>query len=108
MAVLSMFYGIIVSMYYYDNTQHKNHISILNIKRKESVFSIPDGEMIEGKMQSTRKKLVQAWIIIHQDELMADWELAISGEQVFKNRTFKIDESTNNICKTTTKLHIFY
>jgi hypothetical protein len=32
---------------------------------------------------------VQAWIIIHQDELMADWELAISGEQVFKIEPLK-------------------
>ena len=29
-------------------------------------------------------KLVQAWIEIHQEELMADWELAIRGENVFK------------------------
>jgi hypothetical protein len=29
-------------------------------------------------------KLVQAWIEIHKDELMADWELAIKGETIFK------------------------
>jgi len=29
-------------------------------------------------------KLVQAWIEIHQDELMADWELASQGEPIFK------------------------
>jgi len=29
-------------------------------------------------------KLVQAWVEIHQDELMADWELATKGEAVFK------------------------
>lgn len=29
-------------------------------------------------------KLVEAWIEIHQDELKADWELAIKGEQLFK------------------------
>jgi hypothetical protein len=28
--------------------------------------------------------LVQAWIEIHQDELMADWKLAIEGKEVFK------------------------
>jgi hypothetical protein len=27
---------------------------------------------------------VQAWIEIHQDELMVDWELAVNGQQVFK------------------------
>jgi hypothetical protein len=29
-------------------------------------------------------KLVQAWIVIHNDELMADWDLAINGEAIFK------------------------
>jgi len=29
-------------------------------------------------------KLVQAWIEIHNDELLADWDLAICGETIFK------------------------
>jgi hypothetical protein len=29
-------------------------------------------------------KLVTAWIEIRRDELMADWELAVSGQQRYK------------------------
>jgi hypothetical protein len=29
-------------------------------------------------------KLLAAWIEIHYDELMANWALAVKGEQVFK------------------------
>ena len=29
-------------------------------------------------------KLVQAWIEIHKEDLMADWKLAVAGEPVFK------------------------
>ena len=29
-------------------------------------------------------KLVQDWIEIHKEDLMADWDLAINGENVFK------------------------
>jgi hypothetical protein len=29
-------------------------------------------------------KLVEAWIEIHRDELMADWELAASGQTIFQ------------------------
>lgn len=29
-------------------------------------------------------KLVEAWIEIHQEELMADWQLAVEGQQLFK------------------------
>ena len=29
-------------------------------------------------------KLAQAWIEIHQNELIADWNLAVKGEPIFK------------------------
>jgi len=29
-------------------------------------------------------KLLQAWIELHKEELIADWELAVSGEQPYK------------------------
>jgi hypothetical protein len=28
--------------------------------------------------------LVQAWVELHQDELFADWELALNGEEPFR------------------------
>lgn len=84
MAIISMFYGIIVSMYYFDNKQHKiPHIHI-KYQGEEAIFSIPNGEILEGDIKSSKKKLIIAWIEIHQDELMADWELAINGEEIFK------------------------
>ncbi len=27
---------------------------------------------------------IQAWIEIHKDELIADWELAVNGQEIFK------------------------
>jgi hypothetical protein len=84
MAIISMFYGIIISMYYFDNKQHKvPHIHV-KYQGEEAVFSIPNGEIIEGNMKSNKRKLVEAWILIHEDELMANWELAINGEEIFK------------------------
>lgn len=49
-----------------------------------AVISIPDGELIEGQIKSNKMKLIQAWIEIHHDELMANWELALKGENVYK------------------------
>jgi len=34
-------------------------------------------------------KLVQAWIEIHKEELMADWKLAVEGQSVFKIEALK-------------------
>jgi len=88
-AVISMFYGIIVSMYYLDNRQH--HVPHIHVKyqEQEAVISIPQGELLEGELKSNKMKLLQAWIEIHQEELMADWELAIHGENVFKIEPLK-------------------
>ena len=79
-----MFYGIIVSMYYFNNRQHKlPHIHV-KYQDQEAIFSIPDGELIGGELRSNKSKLVEAWIEIHKEELMADWELAVNGQEIFK------------------------
>lgn len=83
MGIISMFYGIIVSMYYLDNRQHiipHNHIKYQD---EEAVISIPEGLLLEGMLKMNKMELVQAWIEIHQEELMADWQLAIKGETIF-------------------------
>ena len=84
MAVISMFYGIIVSLYSFDNRRrHKPHLHA-KYQDAELVISIPDGAVLAGALPPNKMKLIQAWIEIHQDELMADWELATSGKEVFK------------------------
>ncbi len=45
-------------------------------------MSIPDGEVLAGSLPAGKMKLVRAWIEIHQDDLLADWELAVSGRPV--------------------------
>jgi len=50
----------------------------------EAVVTIPDGEVLEGEIPRNKMKLVQAWIEIHQDDLMADWELAVNGQPLYK------------------------
>ncbi|MBU1820772.1 MAG: DUF4160 domain-containing protein [Bacteroidetes bacterium] len=83
MPVISMFYGILISMYYFDNKQHKLPHIHAKFGEFESVFSIESGEVIEGNLPQKKVKLVEAWIEIHSEDLMADWELAISGQRVF-------------------------
>ena len=48
------------------------------------VLGIPEGDILEGAIPRNKLKLVEAWIEIHRDELMADWELAINGQQPYK------------------------
>ncbi len=84
MPVISMFYGIIIRMFYFDNKEHQlPHIHI-EYSDKKAVLSIPDGNLLAGDFPANKLKLVQAWVEIHKDELMADWTLAVSGSTVFK------------------------
>jgi hypothetical protein len=89
MAVISMFYGIIISMYFLDNKRHSiPHIHV-RYQEEETVISILDGTILEGNIKQNKMKLVQAWMEIHHDELIADWNLAINGENVYKIEPLK-------------------
>ncbi len=84
MPTISMFYGIIVRLYYFDNQQHNTPHIHVHYQDESAVIEIPNGKVLEGSLKRNKLKLVEAWIEIHRDELMADWELATNGEPVFK------------------------
>lgn len=89
MPVISMFYGLIVSMYYLDTKQHKlPHIHV-KYGETEAVYQIPDGRLLEGVLPANKEKLIQAWIEIHKEDLMANWQLAVSGTSIFKIEPLK-------------------
>jgi hypothetical protein len=49
----------------------------------QAVISIPDGKLLEGELPAKKLKFVQVWVDIHEEELMANWALAVKGEPVF-------------------------
>ncbi len=84
MPVISMFYGIIIRFYLIDNKQHGLPHIHAKYAEFEASISIEDGEILAGKMPRKQLRLIQAWIELRRDELLADWELAISGELPYK------------------------
>ena len=84
MATLSIFYGIIISMFYGDNKQHKQPNIHAQYQDFEASFAIPSGELIAGDFPQKKMKLVQAWVIMHEEDLMANWELATTEHNIFK------------------------
>jgi len=84
MPTISMFYGIIVRMLFIDTQQHNLAHLHVEYQGEQAVITIPDGELLEGVLPPKKLRMVQAWIAIHEDELMADWALAVKGEPVFK------------------------
>jgi len=84
MAILSTFFGLVISMFYGDNKQHKfPHIHV-RYQDMKAVFSIPEGELLEGSLPKKKIKLVQAWIILHEEDLMTNWDLATNEQNIFR------------------------
>jgi len=84
MPAISTFYGVIVYMYFLDNKQHKQPHIHVKYQDDEVVVGIPDGKILAGEIPKAKMKLLQAWIEIHKDELVADWQLAVTGQLPYK------------------------
>ncbi|MFM8333780.1 MAG: DUF4160 domain-containing protein [Candidatus Methylumidiphilus sp.] len=84
MPTISMFYGIIIYMYFFDNERHSLPHIHARYQGQMGAFSIVDGALLSGDIPMPKVKLVQAWIEIHREELLADWELAVNGEPTFR------------------------
>ena len=74
-----MFYGVVVYMYFYDiQKHHRPHVHV-EYAENTAVIAIEDGETLEGDLPRNKLKLVQAWLEIHREDVMADWSLAVRG-----------------------------
>ena len=71
-------------MYFADNRRHKQPHVHVRYQDYEAVYAIPDGELLEGELPKGKTRLVEAWLELHRDELMADWSLAIQSQPLFK------------------------
>ena len=81
MPTLSMFYGIIISMY--NRNEHNPPHFHASYQGYVATFDF-DGELKEGDMPRTQCKLIAAWAAIHRDELIANWELALNKQSLYK------------------------
>lgn len=84
MPIISMFYGIMIRMYFLENNEH--HLPHIHARfaEFEASISIEGGEVLAGELPRKQLRLVQAWMELHRDELFANWTLAAEGEQLYK------------------------
>ena len=83
MPVISQFYGILIYMYREIGCHHNEpHI---HIKYNEYEMSINiKGKVLNGKIPKKQKKLVDAWITLHTEELKAAWYALNNDGEVIK------------------------
>lgn len=78
-----MFYGILIKMFFKDTEKHKLPHIHAEYQGSVAVYSIMDGAILAGALPNNKNKLVVAWMEIHKEDLLADWELAVHGKKPF-------------------------
>ena len=73
MPEISLFYGIRVTMYYDDHNPPHFHVEYAGNK---AIIDILNASVMRGALPNKQLKLVLAWCVLHQDELMQNWELS--------------------------------
>lgn len=79
MPTISMFYGIVIRMYWKDHARPHLHAFYSG---DEAAFSVSPAKKIAGRFPKTAIRLVLKWVKLHKRELMKDWDLASSGRQL--------------------------
>ena len=67
-------------------TGERHHIPHIHAyyQDRKAVYSLDPIELIAGELPRKQQRLVEAWMEIYQEELMINWNLAITGEQIRK------------------------
>ena len=79
MPIISSFYGIIIQMFFNENSGHHTPHFHAAFAEYEAVYDL-NGNLLEGAMPKPKTKLIDAWAEIHKDELTAAWKAARQGE----------------------------
>ena len=82
MPTLSMFFGIIIRMYFAPKEHNPPHIHAY-YQNFKAVINILNCDILNGELPPKQVRLVVAWIEIHKEELIADWELCQNGDRPF-------------------------
>ncbi len=84
MPQIALFYGVIIRMFFYDIEKHKIPHIHAEYQGQNAVYSIIDGELLAGSLPTKKDKIVVAWIELRQEDLIANWNLAVNGQSIFQ------------------------
>ena len=80
MPAICMFLGIII---YIDYSDHQPPHFHAKYQGQSARFGM-DGELLEGDFPPKQTKYAAAWAAMHEDELLANWELARDHQELFR------------------------
>jgi hypothetical protein len=80
MPEISRFHGVVIRMYYSDNTQHHQPHFHAVYNQYEASFAIDPPVLLAGAMPRRQLNLVQAWAELHVEELLENWRRARAAD----------------------------
>ena len=85
MPTLSLFFGIVIRMFKESGAKQRSpHIHAV-YQGYEAPFDIETGSILAGaEFPENQATLVRSWIIIHHDDLLANWKLLETDGTYFK------------------------
>ena len=78
-AVLSLFHGIVIRMKRNPKSTSQPHIHA-DFQGLTARFTLNPCEITESNLPTRQERLVLAWVEIHQDDLLANWNLVNHGQ----------------------------
>jgi len=81
MPKISEFYGIIISMYWFDTQKHKKPHFHARYQGVEAVFEL-DGTPLEGTLSPTALRLIKKWCQENSCAIHEAWEKAKQGKEL--------------------------
>ena len=76
-----MFYGLLIRMFFRDIERHHVPHIHADYQGQVAVYSFLDGALLAGELPPYKHKLIVAWIEIHHEDSVADWDLAVNGQK---------------------------
>ena len=73
MPIISYFFGITIRMYHDDHPPPHIHAEYQGY---EAFVSIETGDVLEGQLPRKVAAIVREWCLVHQGELLGNWERA--------------------------------
>jgi len=88
MPILSIFYGLIIYMFKEESSPH--HVPHIHVEYGD-LTSVVDlkGNILRGELPANKRKILEAWIILHEEELEVNWKLISKGEPHQKIKPLK-------------------
>lgn len=83
MPTISMFFGIIVMMHYEKGERHHEPHVHVRYAEYSAVVDL-EGHILSGSLPPRQFTLLKAWIVLHAEELRANWSILLHEGNIFR------------------------